>query len=74
MSMMALALAVGASLAAFPVWLLIRGVRQGVWNGRGVDVVRSEHPLYFWFGIAMYGVFAAIMLTGPLYLAYLASR
>jgi hypothetical protein len=58
------------AIAAFPLWLMVRGVRRGVWNGRGVDVFRSDRPLAFWFGIVMYGVIAAIILTFPLYVLW----
>ena len=63
--------AFGCLLSAFPVWLLVRGLRRGVWNGRGVDVLRSERPLAFWFGIVMYGVVAAIILLFPFYMMWL---
>jgi hypothetical protein len=62
--------AFGCVLAAFPLWLLMRGVKQGVWNGRGVNVFRSERPVAFWFGIVMYGVIAATILTFPLYVVW----
>jgi hypothetical protein len=67
---MALWFVIAAALAAFPVWLLVRAVQQGAWNGRGLDVVRSERPFAFWFGIAMYGLIAAIILAAPLYIAW----
>ena len=63
-------LVAGAVVAAFPLWLAIRGVKRGVWNGRGVDVVRSERPFAFWFGIVMYGASAAIIVSFPLYVAW----
>src|SRR5689334_670354 len=62
--------AFGGLLAAFPIVLLVRGLRQGVWNGRGVNVFRSENPLAFWFGIVMYGLGAVIILMFPLYVAW----
>jgi hypothetical protein len=58
------------AIAAFLVWLLVRGVKRGVWNGRGVDVRRSERPSAFWFGIVFYGVAAAFVLSFPLYVAW----
>jgi hypothetical protein len=58
------------AIAAFFVWLLVRGVKRGVWNGRGVDVYRSERPFPFWFGIVFYGVAAGIFLSFPLYVAW----
>ena len=59
------------AIEAFPLWLMVRGLRRGVWNGRGVDVFRSERPLAFWFGIVMYGLIAAaIGLTFPLYVVW----
>lgn len=60
--------AFGWLLAAFPLLLLVRGVKRGVWNGRGIDVYRSERPSAFWFGIAMYGAIAAIILAVPVYI------
>ena len=66
----ALTLAACGVVAAFPVWLLVRGVKRGVWNGRGVSVYRSERPSAFWFGIVMYGVIAAIIMAFPLYVAW----
>jgi hypothetical protein len=36
-----------------------------------VDVLRSERPLAFWFGIVMYGVVAAIILLFPFYMMWL---
>ena len=62
------------ALALFPLWLLVRGVQRGVWNGRGVDVVSTERPFAFWAGIVMYGVIAAIILTLPLYVAWATFR
>lgn len=62
--------AFGCALAALPLWLLVRGVKQGVWNGRGVDVFRNDRPLAFWFGIVMYGVIAVILLSFPLYMIW----
>jgi hypothetical protein len=59
----------GSLVAAFPLWLLVRGVTRGVWNGRGVNVYRSERPSAFWFGIVMYAVVAAIIMSFPLYVA-----
>ena len=57
-------------VAALPLWLLVRGVKRGVWNGRGVNVYRSERPSAFWFGIVMYAVGAAIIMSFPLYVAW----
>lgn len=62
--------AFGCLLATLPLLLLVRGVKQGVWNGRGVDVLRTERPFAFWFGIVMYGVIAAIILSFPLYMIW----
>jgi hypothetical protein len=59
-------------LAAFPIWLLVRSAKRGVLNGRGVDVYRSERPSAFWFAIVMYGVSAAVILSGGFYLAWFA--
>jgi len=69
MVLLSLLVACGA-LAAFPLWLLVRGLKRGVWNGRGVDVARAERPFAFWFGIVMYGAIAAIILSFPLYMAW----
>jgi hypothetical protein len=62
----------GCLLAAFPLWLLVRSVKRGVLNGRGVDVHRSKRPSAFWFGIVMYAASAAIILIGPIYLVWMA--
>lgn len=63
-------LLVGAGIAALPIFLLFRGVKRGVWNGRGVNIHRSENPMLFWFGIVMYGVIAAVILSFPLYVVW----
>jgi hypothetical protein len=70
--LMALTLALIAcgAIALFPLWLLVRGIQRGFWNGRGVDVVRAERPFAFWFGMVMYAVIAAIILTLPIYIAW----
>jgi hypothetical protein len=65
-----LVLAAGVAIAAFPLWLMFRALRAGVWNGRGVDVFRGERPLAFWFGIVMYAAIAAIILSFPIYVAW----
>jgi hypothetical protein len=62
--------AFGCLLAAFPLWLLVRGLRRGVWNGRGIDVRRSERPGAFWFGIVMYGAIAAVILAFPAFIVW----
>jgi hypothetical protein len=66
----AVVLVAGAVIAAFPLWLMSRALRAGVWNGRGVDVFRNERPTAFWFGIATYAVIAAIIFGGAAYLAW----
>ena len=66
-SVVLLSVVVLGAIAAFPLWLLFRAVKRGVWNGRGVDVYRRERPIAFWFGIVMYGVMSAIILSAPIY-------
>jgi hypothetical protein len=59
-----------AVIAAFPLWLLARAVRTGVWNGRGVDVFRSQRPIAFWLQVVVYGLIAAVIVALPLYITW----
>ena len=70
--MLFVAVAIGVFVAAFPIWLLIRAAGTGVWSGRGTDVSRDERPVAFWFGVLMYGVIAAVVLSTTAYFAFAA--
>ena len=64
------AFAMCALVAAFPLWMLVRGVRRGALNSRGIDVHRTEQPVAFWFMIVILGAIAAAILSFPLHIAW----